>query len=143
MQLRRLAQLEREQIESEHRELSERIAYLEDLLAHPDKIDDLIRDDCERLKEQYGDARRTQVFEQAVGDISEEDLVAHQEIVVTISDRGYMKRVPLETYRTQNRGGRGITGMGTREEERRPPHDRLRHARLAAAVRAERPRSTR
>ena len=117
MQLRRLAQLEREQIESEHRELSERIAYLEDLLAHPDKIDDLIRDDCERLKEQYGDARRTQVFEQAVGDISEEDLVAHQEIVVTISDRGYMKRVPLETYRTQNRGGRGITGMGTREED--------------------------
>ena len=117
MQLRRLARLEREQIENEHRELSERIAYLEDLLANPEKIDGLIKEDCEQLKQQYGDERRTQVFDQPVDDISEEDLVAHQEIVVTISDRGYMKRVPLETYRTQHRGGRGVTGMGTREED--------------------------
>ena len=117
MQLRRLARLEREQIENEHRELSERIAYLDDLLANPEKIDGLIKEDCEQLKQQYGDERRTQVFDQPVDDISEEDLVAHQEIVVTISDRGYMKRVPLETYRTQHRGGRGVTGMGTREED--------------------------
>ena len=117
MQLRRLARLEREQIESEHAGLSERIAYLEDLLASPEKIDALIKDDCAELKEKYGDARRTQVFAQPAEDISEEDLVAHQEIVVTISDRGYMKRVPLETYRTQGRGGRGVAGMGTREED--------------------------
>ena len=117
MQLRRLARLEREQIETEHAALSERIAYLEGVLASPEKIDALIKDDCEELKEKYGDARRTQVFAQPAEDISEEDLVAHQEIVVTISDRGYMKRVPLETYRTQGRGGRGVAGMGTREED--------------------------
>ena len=117
MQLRRLARLEREQIESEHAELTERIAYLEDLLANPEKIDGLIKEDCVELKERYGDDRRTEVFEQPVGDISDEDLVAHQEIVVTISERGYMKRVPLETYRTQGRGGRGVTGMATREED--------------------------
>lgn len=117
MQLRRLARLESEQIENEHQELTERIAYLEDLLSNPDKIDILIKDDCADLKERYGDPRRTAVFEQAASEISEEDLVAHQEILVTISDRGYMKRVPLETYRTQHRGGRGITGMATREED--------------------------
>ena len=117
MQLRRLARLEREQIESEHAELSVRIAYLEGVLASPEKIDALIKEDCEELKEKYGDARRTEVFAQPAEDISEEDLVAHQEIVVTISDNGYMKRVPLETYRTQGRGGRGVAGMGTREED--------------------------
>ncbi len=117
MQLRRLAQLEANQIRSEHAELMERIAYLEDLLANPEKIDGLIKDDCNELIEKYGGPRRTQVFAQAVEDFSEEDLVAHQQIVVTISERGYMKRVPLETYRAQGRGGRGITGMTTREED--------------------------
>ncbi len=117
MQLRRLAALERQRIEEENRQLQEQIAYLEDLLANPSKIDGLIKDDCAQLKEKYGDDRRTQVFEQPVEDISEEDLVPHQRIVVTISDRGYMKRVPLETYRPQGRGGRGITGMVTRDED--------------------------
>jgi DNA gyrase subunit A len=117
MQLRRLAALERQRIQDEHRALMEQIAYLEDLLANPQKIDGLIKDDCNDLKQKYGDDRRTQVFEQPVEDISEEDLVPHQRIVVTISDRGYMKRVPLETYRPQGRGGRGITGMGTRDED--------------------------
>ncbi|MEZ4501812.1 MAG: DNA gyrase subunit A [Dehalococcoidia bacterium] len=117
MQLRRLAQLEANQIRSEHAELMERIAYLEDLLAHPEKIDALIKEDGNEIKQKYGDARRTLVFAPAVEDISEEDLVAHQAIVVTISDRGYMKRVPLETYRSQGRGGRGVTGMTTREED--------------------------
>jgi len=117
MQLRRLAQLEANQIRAEHAELMERIAYLEDLLANPGKIDGLIKEDCNELIEKYGGPRRTQVFTQAVDDFSEEDLVAHQQIVVTISERGYMKRVPLETYRAQGRGGRGITGMTTREED--------------------------
>ncbi|MFN8585344.1 MAG: DNA gyrase subunit A [Dehalococcoidia bacterium] len=117
MQLRRLAALERQRIQDEHRALMEQIAYLEDLLANPQKVDGLIKDDCTELKEKYGDDRRTQVFEQPVEDISEEDLVPHQRIVVTISDRGYMKRVPLETYRPQGRGGRGITGMVTRDED--------------------------
>ena len=117
MQLRRLAQLEANQIRAEHAELMERITYLEDLLAHPEKVDALIKTDSAEVKEKYGDARRTQVFAPAVEDISEEDLVAHQAIVVTLSDRGYMKRVPLETYRSQGRGGRGVTGMATREED--------------------------
>ncbi len=117
MQLRRLAALERQRIQDEHRQLQEQIAYLEDLLANPQKIDGLIKNDCAELKQKYGDDRRTQVFEQPVEDISEEDLVPHQRVVVTISDRGYMKRVPLETYRPQGRGGRGITGMATRDED--------------------------
>ena len=117
MQLRRLAQLEAGQIRTEHEELAERIAYLEDLLAHPEKIDLLIKEDCAELKEKYGDERRTRVVAAAPEDISDEDLVAHQQIVVTISDRGYMKRVPLETYRAQGRGGRGVAGMQTREED--------------------------
>jgi DNA gyrase subunit A len=117
MQLRRLAALERQRLEDEHNELVAQIAYLEDLLAHPDKIDGLIKDDCNDLKQKYGDARKTVVYDHAIGEVAEEDLVPHQRIVVTISDRGYMKRVPLETYRPQGRGGRGITGMTTREED--------------------------
>ena len=117
MQLRRLAALERQRIEDEHADLAQQIAALEDLLAHPEQIDAVIGADCAELKTKYGDARRTQVFDQAVGEISEEDLIPHQRIIVTISDRGYVKRLPLETYRTQGRGGRGITGMATREED--------------------------
>ena len=117
MQLRRLAALEAQRIREEHAALVEQIAYLEDLLANPGKIDGLIKDDCAELKEKYGDARKTEVFAQAVEDISEEDLVPHQRIAVTISERGYMKRVPLETYRTQGRGGVGIKGMITRDED--------------------------
>ncbi len=118
MQLRRLAQLEAQKIQEEYDELMALIAELEDLLAHPEKIDELIKTDSDDVKEQYGNPRRTQVFAAAVEDFSEEDLVPHQQVVVTISDRGYMKRVPLETYRVQRRGGRGVTGMGTREEDR-------------------------
>ena len=117
MQLRRLAALERQRIADEHAELMEQIAYLEDLLANPEKIDALIQDDCRELKADYGDERRTQVFAPPVDEISDEDLVPHQQVVVTISDRGYMKRVPLETYRLQGRGGRGVTGAPTREED--------------------------
>ncbi len=117
MQLRRLAALESQRIMDEHAELLRVIADLEDLLARPSRINEVIKADCVELKEKYGDARRTQVNDQAVGEIADEDLVPHQRIVVTISDRGYVKRVPLETYRPQNRGGRGITGMTTREED--------------------------
>ena len=117
MQLRRLAALEQQRIVDEHAELMGQIAYLEDLLAHPEKIDALIQDDCRELKADYGDERRTQVFAPPVDEISDEDLVPHQQVAVTISDRGYMKRVPLETYRLQGRGGRGVTGAPTREED--------------------------
>jgi DNA gyrase subunit A len=117
MQLRRLAQLESQRIEEEHRQLTELIAELEALLADPSRIDARIVLDADELIEEYGDERRTQVFPQAVEDIADEDLIAHQQVVVTISERGYMKRVPLDTYRSQGRGGRGVTGMTTREED--------------------------
>ena len=117
LQLRRLAKLERDKIEEEYKELIKRIAYLDDLLKNPRKIDGLIRDDMTEVKEKYGDERKTQIVDSGAEDISEEDLIAHQEIVVTLSNRGYVKRLPLETYRLQRRGGRGITGMVTREED--------------------------
>ncbi|MEX0750258.1 MAG: DNA gyrase subunit A, partial [Dehalococcoidia bacterium] len=117
MQLRRLAKLERDKIEDEYKELIKRISYLEDLLANPRKIDYLIRDDMTEIKDKYGDDRRTKIIDGGADDIAEEDLVPHQEVVVTLSNRGYVKRLPLETYRLQRRGGRGITGMVTREED--------------------------
>jgi DNA gyrase subunit A len=117
MQLRRLAKLERDKIEDEYKELLKRIAYLEDLLKNQRKIDLLIREDMVEVKKEYGDDRRTQIINAGVDEIADEDLIAHQEIVVTLSQRGYVKRLPLETYRLQRRGGKGITGMVTREED--------------------------
>jgi DNA gyrase subunit A len=117
MQLRRLARLEREKIEQEYNETIKLISELEDLLAHPRKIDILIKDETVELKTKYGDERRTQIVAQEAEQFSQEDLIAHQEVVITISQRGYIKRLPLETYRPQRRGGRGITGMVTREAD--------------------------
>jgi len=117
MQLRRLAKLERGKIQDEYKELLEQMNYLEDLLANPRKVDFLIRDDTVDLKEKYGDDRRTIILDQEPEGFSEEDLIAHQEVVVSISSRGYVKRVPLSTYRAQHRGGVGIIGAKTREDD--------------------------
>ena len=117
MQLRRLARLESQKIEDEHKEIAKLIKELEDLLANPHKIDLIIKEDVRELVEKYGDERRTQIVAQEAEQFTDEDLVAHQEVVVTISSRGYIKRLPLETYRPQGRGGRGITGMKTREAD--------------------------
>jgi DNA gyrase subunit A len=117
MQLRRLARLERQKIEDEFAAIIQQIAYLEDLLANPRKIDFLIKEDAQDVKKRYGDPRRTQIIDQEVQEFSEEDLVPHQEVVVTLSGRGYIKRLPLETYRLQRRGGKGVTGMVTREAD--------------------------
>ncbi len=117
MQLRRLAALERQKLEDEYNEIIQQIAYLEDLLANPRKIDFLIKDDAAELKKKYGDARRSEIMDQEVGGFSVEDLVPHQEVIVTLSSRGYIKRQPVDTYRRQGRGGRGITGMVTRETD--------------------------
>jgi DNA gyrase subunit A len=117
MQLRRLAALERQKIEDEYAELVQQIAYLEDLLANPRKIDFLIKDEAVEVKGKYGNERRTQIVEQEIEDFSEEDLIQHQEVVITLTQRGYIKRLPLETYRLQHRGGRGVTGMGVREAD--------------------------
>ena len=117
MQLRRLAALERQRLEEEYAELIQQINYLEDLLANPLKIDFLVREETQEVREKYGDERRTQIVDQEIEDFSEEDLIPHQEIVITLTNRGYIKRLPLETYRVQRRGGRGIAGMGVREAD--------------------------
>jgi DNA gyrase subunit A len=117
MQLRRLAALERKQLEDEHEELTKQINYLVDLLASPHKMDALIKEDALDLKKRFGDARRTQIVEQELGDFTDEDLIPHAPTVVTLSTRGYIKRIALDTYRPQHRGGRGIIGMVTRDED--------------------------
>ena len=117
MQLRRLAALERQKIEDEYQELMKTISYLEDLLANPDKILGLIKEDLAELKETYGDERRTRILADETGDFNEEDLVKDEEVLISITQRGYIKRVPSITYRSQARGGRGVMGMTTRDED--------------------------
>jgi DNA gyrase subunit A len=117
MQLRRLAALERQKIEEEHRKLVELIAHLEDLLAHPKKLLSLIRDDLQEISEKYGDERRTRIAPEASSDLSEEDLVADEAVLISITERGYIKRVSAKTYRAQRRGGRGVKGHTTRDED--------------------------
>jgi DNA gyrase subunit A len=115
MQLRRLAALERKKITEEYTEVLKTIAYLEDLLANPRKVLFLIRQDISELKEKYGDPRRTEIFEEEPTEFKEADLVAHRRVLLTLTNRGYIKRMPSESYRVQTRGGRGVTG--TRETE--------------------------
>ncbi len=117
MQLRRLAALERQKIEEEYQALLERIAELEDLLAHPKKVLNLIRTDMNSLAEKYGDLRRTSVVPDATDEFDEADLVPDEDVLIFITRRGYIKRVPAEAYRTQGRGGKGVTGMTTRDED--------------------------
>jgi DNA gyrase subunit A len=117
MQLRRLAALERQKINDEYAELLQTIAYLEDLLANPRKIDYIIKEDILRIKEKYGDERRTELNPEEIGAFTNEDLIPHQQVVVTLSNRGYIKRLPSHIYRTQHRGGKGVTGMKIRETD--------------------------
>ncbi len=117
MQLRRLVALEQQKIEDEHKALLERIEYIEDLLAHPKKMLNLIRDDLGELAEKYSDERRTEIVPEASGDLSDEDLYADEALLVTITERGYVKRVDAKTYRSQRRGGRGVIGHTTRDED--------------------------
>ncbi len=117
MQLRRLAALERVKLEEEHRQLVERIAELEALLADPRKVLNMIRDDLNELAEKYGDERRTLVAYDAESDFDEADLVQDEDVVISITRRGYIKRVSARAYRSQRRGGRGVTGMAKRDED--------------------------
>jgi len=115
MQLRRLANLERRKILDEYAEGVKTIAYLEDLLANPRRMLVLIKGEVEELKSKYGDPRRTEIAEQGVLHFREEDLIPHQRMVVTLSKRGYVKRVPSRAYTPHHRGGKGIIGAVTRE----------------------------
>jgi DNA gyrase subunit A len=117
MQLRRLANLERKKIADEYAELVKTIAYLEELLANPKRILLLIKEEVSGLKSQFGDPRRTEISSEEVTEFREEDLIPHQSVVVTLSNRGFIKRVASRSYRPQHRGGRGIVGMVTREAD--------------------------
>jgi DNA gyrase subunit A len=117
MQLRRLANLERQKIQDEYAEVVKTIAYLEDLLANPRRILILIEEEVNELKSKYGDKRRTDILEQGVLDFTEEDLIPHERVAVTLSSRGFIKRIPSKTYPAQHRGGVGRIGQITREED--------------------------
>jgi DNA gyrase subunit A len=117
MQLRRLAALERQKLEDEHRQTMERIAYLEDLLANPKKVLEVIKTDLAELAEKYGDERRTRIAAEAREDFREEDLIVDESVLISVTQRGYIKRVAAKTYRAQARGGRGVTGHATRDED--------------------------
>jgi len=117
MQLRRLAALERQKIEDEQRELLERIAYLEDLLANPKKILEAIKADLAEVTEKYGDERRTHIAHDASEDFAEADLIPDEAVLISITQRGYIKRVAAKAFKAQGRGGRGVTGHATRGED--------------------------
>ncbi len=116
MQLKRLTGLERDKIESEYSELQETIAYLRGILASEEKLVKLIRDELLEIKETYKDERRTEILNQDVS-LEIEDLIEEENIVVALTHFGYIKRMPLDTYRSQRRGGKGIIGISTREDD--------------------------
>ena len=116
MQLRRLAALERQKIIEEHEETLRLIEELKAILASDVKLMGIIKDELAAVKEQYGDARRTEILTETT-DLTIEDLLADEEMVVTITRSGYIKRTHVEAYRSQRRGGKGVTGMETKEED--------------------------
>ncbi len=116
MQLRRLTALEREKLQEEYNELMDRIAYLRAILGSQKMQYDIIKQELSEIKKRFADPRRTKILAEE-GEIDIEDLIAEEDVVVTISHTGYIKRVPANTYRQQRRGGRGVQGAGTKEED--------------------------
>ncbi|GGK33596.1 DNA gyrase subunit A [Caldalkalibacillus thermarum] len=116
MRLQRLTGLEREKIENEYRELLAKIAELKAILADERKILNVIKEELHEIKEKYNDERRTEITV-AVDHIEDEDLIPQEEVIITLTHKGYIKRLPVSTYRSQKRGGRGITGLGTKEDD--------------------------
>ncbi|OGM15351.1 DNA gyrase subunit A [Candidatus Woesebacteria bacterium RBG_16_42_24] len=117
MQLRRLAALEREKIEKEYEEMKKLIDTLTAILKNPEKVLEIIVKELTELKERFGDERRTKIYKAAVGEFSEEDLVPKEETLITVTKTGYIKRVSRGTYKAQRRGGKGVVGMTTKEED--------------------------
>lgn len=118
MQLRQLTALERDKIEDEYKGLLKKIAGLEDLLADPLKILGVIKDELKYLRDKYGDERKTRIVPVEAEEIGDEDLIPDEETIITITRDGYIKRVPIDTYRSQRRGGRGIIGATAKEEDK-------------------------
>lgn len=117
MPLKRLSALERAKIEQELKDTLEEISRLETLLASPKNIFTEIKRELLEIKETYGDERRTRIFKQRVGEFTEEDLIPKEDVILTITKSGYIKRLKAETYRRQRRGGKGVKGMETKEED--------------------------
>ncbi|MBT3395465.1 DNA gyrase subunit A [archaeon] len=116
MKLQKLTSLETIKIIEEHKKLIELIKYLKSILESESKIFEIIKEELNELKEKYGDDRRTEIIDVAES-IDDEDLIEKEDVVITVTHTGYVNRMPLETYRSQNRGGRGIKATGTREED--------------------------
>ena len=116
MRLKALQGLDREKLEKEYAELEERIAYYEDLLADPEKIKGVLKDELAALRDKFGDARKTEI-QDVEDEIDVEDLIEEEECVYTLTHGGYIKRLPASEYRAQGRGGKGIRAMATREED--------------------------
>ncbi|MCL5429706.1 MAG: DNA gyrase subunit A [Chloroflexi bacterium] len=119
MQLRRLAALERKKIEDEYKEITERIAYLDDLLKHPKKILTLIKEDLGEMEKAYGDERKTTIDAEGKGkqDLTEESLVADEAVLVSLTQQGYVKRIAAKAFKAQVRGGTGVKGHATKDED--------------------------
>ncbi len=114
MKLQKLTGLEREKIQGEHKELLGKIAYYKEVLADETKVSGIVKEELLEIKDKYADKRRTQIVP-AEGELNIEDLIAEEEMVVTITHAGYVKRLPVETYRQQHRGGRGVIGMNLKD----------------------------
>jgi DNA gyrase subunit A len=116
MRLQQLAALEREKLAEEHRKLLERISWLKKVLASERRLLGIIKEELQELREKYGDQRRTEILEE-VPELTLEDLIAEEDVIVTVTNRGYIKRLPADTYRRQRRGGKGVIGIETKEED--------------------------
>lgn len=116
MRLARLQGLEREKIDNEYNELMEKIAYYNSLLADEKLLMGVVKDEMNEIKEKYGDERRTEMVA-AIDEFDEEDLIEEENVAVTLTHLGYLKRIPADTYKTQKRGGKGIAGLTTREND--------------------------
>ncbi len=114
MRLSRLTGLQRKEIEDEYKEVTDAIAHYRDILAHRERVMAIIRDDLRQMMDKYGDERRTEIVA-AAEDISLEDMIAEEEMAVTVSHDGYIKRMALDVYRKQGRGGKGVTGSGLKD----------------------------
>jgi len=118
MLLRQLTGLERDKIENEYRELLRHIAHLDDILSDPQRVLEIIKDELKVLADKHGDDRRTRIIPVEAEEIGEEDTIPEEETIVTITRDGYIKRVPIDTYRSQGRPGKGIIAANTKEEDR-------------------------
>jgi DNA gyrase subunit A len=116
MRLQRLTGLERDKLEEEYKELLEKIAYLRGILADERKVLQVIKEELLEMRQKFADPRRTVISDED-SSLEVEDLIPDEEVVITITNQGYIKRMPLDAYRSQRRGGRGVTAMGTKEED--------------------------